>query len=140
TDSGTPRTRTRARRWDGMEKSETLEVGPAPREEPVDDGDRDILLRIEGLKTHFFTSEGVVKAVDGVTISVPRGKTLCVVGESGCGKSVTARSVLQLVEPPGRIVEGSILWRPDEQGGWTDLTKLDPRSERLRQIRGADIG
>jgi ABC-type dipeptide/oligopeptide/nickel transport system ATPase component len=62
----------------------------------------DALLEVKGLKTHFFLDEGVVKAVDGVDLRVRRGETLCVVGESGCGKSVTARSILQLVERPGR--------------------------------------
>ena len=61
---------------------------------------------IEGLKTHFFLDEGVVRAVDGVDLRLPLGKTVCVVGESGCGKSVTARSILGLVEPPGRVVDG----------------------------------
>ena len=74
--------------------------------------DGDALLEIRGLKTHFFTREGVVRAVDGVNLTVPRGKTVCIVGESGCGKSMTARSILGLVEPPGKVVEGQILWRP----------------------------
>ncbi len=69
----------------------------------------DLLLEVRGLKTHFFTDEGVVKSVDGVDLEVHRGKTLCVVGESGSGKSVTARSRLQIVDRPGRIVEGEIL-------------------------------
>ncbi|HET6318565.1 MAG TPA: ATP-binding cassette domain-containing protein, partial [Chloroflexota bacterium] len=60
------------------------------------------LLEIENLQTHFFTSDGVVKAVDGVDLTIPRGKTLGVVGESGCGKSVTALSIMRLVQsPPG---------------------------------------
>src|ERR687890_2793280 len=70
----------------------------------------DAILEVRGLKTHFFLDEGVVKAVDGVDLKVRRGETLCVVGESGCGKSVTARSILQLVDRPGRIVEGEILF------------------------------
>ncbi|MFF4615165.1 ABC transporter ATP-binding protein [Nonomuraea jabiensis] len=93
------------------------------------------LLRIEGLRTHFFTSEGVLKAVDGVDLSVPAGGTVCLVGESGCGKSVTARSILQLVDRPGRIVEGSIRWK-----GATDLAGLDPAGEELRRVRGGEIG
>src|ERR671914_1691639 len=75
----------------------------------------DTLLEVRGLKTHFFLDEGVVKAVDGVDLKVRRGETLCVVGESGCGKSVTARSILQLVDRPGRIVEGEILFSHDPQ-------------------------
>ena len=68
------------------------------------------LLDIRGLKTHFATDEGVVQAVDGVDLTVNRGETVCVVGESGCGKTVTAMSVLKLIAmPPGRIVAGQIL-------------------------------
>jgi len=67
------------------------------------------LLDIRGLKTHFSTDDGVVQAVDGVDISIGRGKTVCVVGESGCGKTVTAHSVLKLIAmPPGRIVAGHL--------------------------------
>ena len=67
------------------------------------------VLEIEDLKTHFFTAAGVVKAVDGVSYSVRSGETLGVVGESGCGKSVTALSILRLVaDPPGRIVGGAV--------------------------------
>ncbi|GAB3437074.1 ABC transporter ATP-binding protein [Flindersiella endophytica] len=120
--------------------SETLEVGKTRKPtDTVDLGDTDILLKIEGLKTHFFTSEGVVKAVDGVDISVPKGKTVCVVGESGCGKSITARSVMQLVDPPGKILEGKVHWRAGDDG-WVDLAKLGSRSEELRRVRGGEIG
>jgi len=70
------------------------------------------LLAIEELKTHFFTRDGVVRAVDGVSYTVNAGETLAVVGESGCGKSVTALSILRLVpSPPGRIVGGAIRFR-----------------------------
>src|SRR5260221_14275957 len=70
------------------------------------------LLDIRGLKTHFATDEGIVHAVDGVDLTVERGETVCVVGESGCGKTVTALSVLKLIAtPPGRIVGGQILWQ-----------------------------
>ncbi|MEV1005160.1 ABC transporter ATP-binding protein [Nonomuraea sp. NPDC050202] len=93
------------------------------------------LLRIEGLRTHFFTSEGVLKAVDGVDLSVPAGTTVCLVGESGCGKSVTARSILQLVDKPGKIVDGSIRWN-----GKVDLARLHPAGEEIRRVRGGEIG
>ena len=67
------------------------------------------LLEIKGLKTHFFTQDGTVKAVDGVTFEIGHGQTLGVVGESGCGKSITSLSVMRLIERPGRIVAGEIL-------------------------------
>ena len=96
------------------------------------------LLELRDLKTHFFTDEGVVKAVDGVSFSIPRGKTLCVVGESGCGKSMMARSILQLVEPPGRIVSGNILFH-SSPGESVNLAKLEPRGRAIRQLRGNEI-
>ena len=73
--------------------------------------DNETLLEIKDVKTHFFTDEGVVKAVDGVNLSLKRGQTLCVVGESGCGKSVTARSIIRIVPPPGQIVSGEIVFQ-----------------------------
>ena len=90
------------------------------------------LLDIQGLKTHFKTDEGWLHAVDGVDISVEAGQTVCVVGESGCGKSVTAKTVLKLIDmPPGRIVAGKVLW----QG--RDLVPLGP--EDMRRIRAKEI-
>jgi peptide/nickel transport system ATP-binding protein len=90
------------------------------------------LLEIDGLKTHFFTRDGVVRAVDGVSFSVAPGETLAVVGESGCGKSVTSLSIMRLIaSPPGRIVEGAIRF----QG--TNLLDLSERE--MRDIRGNDI-
>jgi len=90
------------------------------------------LLEIEGLKTHFFTRDGVVRAVDGVSFSVDPGETLAVVGESGCGKTVTSLSILRLIaSPPGRIVEGSIRF------GGHDLLALSERG--MRDIRGNEI-
>jgi peptide/nickel transport system ATP-binding protein len=90
------------------------------------------VLAIDGLKTHFFTRDGVVRAVDGVSYGLRRGETLGVVGESGCGKSITALSVMGLVpSPPGRIVAGSI--RLD------GLDLLTLSESRMRRIRGNDI-
>ncbi|HSH90866.1 MAG TPA: ABC transporter ATP-binding protein [Ramlibacter sp.] len=90
------------------------------------------LLEIKGLKTHFKTEDGWLHAVDGVDINVERGETVCVVGESGCGKTVTAMTVLKLIPmPPGRIVEGQILW----QG--RDLVPLD--ADGMRRIRSKEI-
>jgi peptide/nickel transport system ATP-binding protein/oligopeptide transport system ATP-binding protein len=96
-------------------------------------GTEEPLLSIRDLRTWFFTDAGVVKAVDGVSYDLPKGKTLGVVGESGCGKSVTALSILRLIpDPPGRIVDGEILFEGE------DLTKVPMR--RMREIRGKDIG
>ncbi|MGH7382753.1 MAG: ABC transporter ATP-binding protein [Candidatus Methylomirabilales bacterium] len=90
------------------------------------------LLTIQDLQTHFFTGEGVVRAVDGVTLSVRPGETLGLVGESGCGKTVTALSILRLVpDPPGRIVGGTICF------DGRDLLRL-PEKE-MRSIRGCAI-
>jgi len=90
------------------------------------------LLEIEDLRTHFFTRDGIVRAVDGVSLNVKPGETLAVVGESGCGKSVTSLSILRLIpNPPGRIVGGAIRF----QG--VDLLSL-PEAE-MRKIRGNEI-
>jgi oligopeptide/dipeptide ABC transporter ATP-binding protein len=90
------------------------------------------ILEIDDLRTHFFTRDGVVRAVDGVSLSLHRGETLGVVGESGCGKSITAMSILRLVPiPPGRFVSGRILFEG------RDLLQLDQAA--MRQIRGNDI-
>ena len=96
------------------------------------------LLEISGLRTSFDTHEGKVRAVDGVDLTVSAGKTLCVVGESGCGKSVTARSVLRLIEKPGRIEAGTVTWHGD--GEPFDVLALDEKDERLQRLRGGDIG
>jgi oligopeptide/dipeptide ABC transporter ATP-binding protein len=98
----------------------------------------DVLVEVKGLKTHFFTDEGVVKAVDGVDLNIYKGKMLCIVGESGCGKSITARSILQLIDKPGRIVEGDILYHK-AGGGVVNIAKLHPHSPEVRKIRGNDI-
>ena len=90
------------------------------------------LLEIRGLKTQFKTDDGMVRAVDGVDLTIDRGETLGVVGESGCGKTVTAMTVLKLIQmPPGRIVAGSVLW----QG--RDLVPLGP--DAMRRIRSKEI-
>jgi peptide/nickel transport system ATP-binding protein len=91
------------------------------------------LLEIKGLKTHFDTDDGILRAVDGVDISINKGETLCVVGESGCGKTVTAMSVLKLIAmPPGRIVAGQILFEG------RDLVPLT--SKEMDDVRAKEIG
>jgi len=90
------------------------------------------LLEIDRLKTQFFTSAGIVKAVDGVSYTVDEGETVAVVGESGCGKSVTAMSILRLIPwPPGKIVDGAIRF------AGRDLVQLT--EDEMRDVRGKDI-
>ena len=100
------------------------------------------LLSVNNLKTWFFTDEGTVKAVDGASFDVRAGKTVGIVGESGCGKSVTALSILRIVQKPGRIVDGEIILRradADGKGAETDLAKLDAEGREIRAIRGGEI-
>ena len=99
--------------------------------------DLDNVLTINNLKTHFFLDEGTVRAVDGVTMDIPRGKTVGIVGESGCGKSVTAFSALRLVSSPGRIVAGEIVLHRSDRA--IRLTDLDEEGEDIRAIRGHEI-
>jgi peptide/nickel transport system ATP-binding protein len=101
------------------------------------------LLSVRNLKTYFAQDEGTVKAVDGVNLDLYPGATLGIVGESGCGKSVTARSILRIVDRPGRIVAGEIHFRrPAANGGpgaTVDLARLDSNGSEMRSIRGAEI-
>ena len=103
----------------------------------------DLLLSVRNLKTYFAQDEGTVRAVDGVSFDMAQGATLGIVGESGCGKSITARSILRIVDRPGKILEGEIHFRrPSRNGGVpqiTDLAKLDPNGREMRAIRGAEI-
>ncbi len=89
------------------------------------------LLSVEGLQTHFETGEGVLRAVDGVSFSIERGEVLGLVGESGCGKSVTSLSIMRLVPPPGRVAAGRVLFEGE------DLLAKD--AEAMRRVRGARI-
>jgi oligopeptide/dipeptide ABC transporter ATP-binding protein len=106
---------------------------------------QDVVLEVKGLKTHFFLQQGIVRAVENVDFTVLRGQTVGVVGESGCGKSVMARSVMSIVPPPGRIVEGEILFhRSIERNGSitkdvVDMAALDPKGPEARAIRGDEI-
>ncbi|MGH2600577.1 MAG: ABC transporter ATP-binding protein, partial [Dehalococcoidia bacterium] len=97
---------------------------------------REPLLEVRDLQTWFFTREGVVRAVDGVSFDIHRGEALGVVGESGCGKSVTASSLMRLIpQPPGKIVGGSMMLRDDGQS--IDLAAAD--DDEMRRIRGRTI-
>jgi oligopeptide/dipeptide ABC transporter ATP-binding protein len=105
---------------------------------------RPVLLEVDDLKTHIFLDEGTVRAVDGASFMLRRGETLGVVGESGCGKSITARSILRIVRKPGRIVGGKIMWHrvPEgngSQGSVIDLAKQGDQSNEMRSIRGREI-
>ncbi len=116
-----------------VEGGELSKASQAAAESPMPAAADAPLLDVVGLKTYFFTSGGVVKAVDGVSLSVRRGETLGVVGESGCGKSVTALSVMRLVpDPPGRIVAGRI-----DFVGRGDLAGANAKT--MREIRGNEI-
>ncbi len=97
----------------------------------------DLLLEVNNLSTHFFSREGVSNAVDGVSFSIRRGEALGVAGESGCGKSVTAQSILRIVPEHGKIVDGEILLH--QNGTITDLVKLDWKGPEIRKIRGEVI-
>src|SRR5688572_1997178 len=108
----------------------------------MNDLSQDPLLVIKDLKVHFFTGEGLVKAVDGLSYTIQRGKTLCIVGESGSGKSVCARAILQLVRRPGKIVDGSIVYyqaQANEKAKGIEITSLKPNGAEIRAIRGKEI-
>ena len=100
---------------------------------------QELLLSVRDLQTHFPLDEGNVVALDGVDLDIKRGKTLAVVGESGCGKSVTARSILRILDRPGQIVGGNILFNPGD-GEVIDIVSLEDDSKEMREIRGGEIG
>ncbi len=95
-----------------------------------------MLLTITDLHTRFFLDEGIVDAVDGIDLALPRGGTVALVGESGCGKSVAALSVLRLVAPPGRITAGRVTLHGERD---LELTALPEDGEAMRRVRGAEI-
>jgi peptide/nickel transport system ATP-binding protein len=100
------------------------------------------ILSVRNLKTYFYQDEGIVRAVDGVSFDAYAGKTLGIVGESGCGKSVTARSILRIVDRGGRIAGGEVWLRRHRENGQVDevdLTKFSENGRQIRAIRGADI-
>jgi len=100
----------------------------------------EFLLEINHLKTYFFLERGTVRAVDGVDLKLPQKTTLGLVGESGCGKSITAMSVMRLLaEPPGKIVGGEIKLHRKNRNEVVDIARLDPRGSVIREIRGGEI-
>ena len=104
--------------------------------------EKELLLEVQDLKTYFFTQRGVVRAVNGVSFALHRGQALGVIGESGCGKSITSLSILRLLQKPGKIVEGKILFHGNThaQGPATvDITSLNPDSSQMLAIRGGQI-
>jgi oligopeptide/dipeptide ABC transporter ATP-binding protein len=105
------------------------------------------LIDIQDLRVQFDVRNGIVKAVDGVSFDVKRGKTLGVIGESGCGKSITARAILQMIPKPGKIVTGRVMYyRPVKSSNGVTQTEeinistLDPDGQEIRKIRGGEIG
>ena len=96
-----------------------------------------LLLSVDNLATHFFSQEGVLEAVDGVSFDIHAGQALGIAGESGCGKSVTAQSILRIVPKNGKIVSGEINLFQDSEA--VDLVQLDDRGQEIRRIRGGEI-
>ena len=100
------------------------------------------LIEVKDIKVYFYLDEGTVRAVEGVTFDIARGRTLGVVGESGCGKSVTSQAIMRIVPPPGKIIEGEVNFHRYKDDGSVEvieLTKLDPRGPEIRSIRGNEI-
>ncbi len=105
------------------------------------------LIEVKNLRIEFDVRAGIVKAVDGLDLTINRGKTLGVIGESGCGKSMTARAILNMIPKPGKITSGEIIYHrllkhkgPSQLEDVIDLTKLDPDGKTIREIRGGEIG
>ena len=101
-------------------------------EKEVKSSDKDLLLDVIDLKTHYFTRNGIVKAVDGISFSISRGQTLGLVGESGCGKTNVALSIARLVSKPGKIVSGSV--------NFEGVNLLSLSEREMRTVRGRKIG
>ena len=105
------------------------------------------LVEVKDLKVEFTVRDGIIQAVDGATFTINRGRTLGLIGESGCGKSVTARAILQMVPKPGKVTQGEIIYhrriRRNGSGETVDqvnITQLDPDGTEIREIRGGEIG
>jgi oligopeptide/dipeptide ABC transporter ATP-binding protein len=114
-----------------VKKKISVEADEKNQTDSVITGISENLLEIKNLKTNFYTEEGVVKAVDGLSLNMSRNEILGLVGETGCGKSVTALSILRLVRPPGKILEGTIIF--------DGVNLLDLTEGQMREYRGNDI-
>lgn len=97
----------------------------------------DTIISVNNLRTYFYSGQRCNKVINGISMEIKRGKTLCVVGESGCGKSVTASCIMQLLPKLARIEEGNIIYHSDE--GDIDLSKLPRNGKKMRELRGKDI-
>ena len=114
-----------------VKKKTSVEADEKNQTDSVITWNSENLLEIKNLKTNFYTEEGIVKAVDGVSFNMSRNEILGLVGETGCGKSVTALSILRLVRPPGKIIDGSIMF--------DGVNLLDLTEGQMREYRGKDI-
>jgi len=104
------------------------------------------LIEVKDLKVQFNVRDGIIHAVDGATFTINRGQTLGIIGESGCGKSVTAKAILRMVPRPGKVTGGEILYHRRIKSNGSEITdivnitELDPDGEEIRKIRGGEIG
>ncbi|MGN0349980.1 MAG: ABC transporter ATP-binding protein [Roseburia sp.] len=101
--------------------------------------ENDAVISVKNLKTYFYTNQRCNKAINGVSMNIRKGKTLCVVGESGCGKSVTATSIMQLLPKLSRIEEGEIIYHSGDERGDIRIDKLERNGKEMRDLRGKDI-
>ncbi|WP_199701388.1 ABC transporter ATP-binding protein [Jiangella rhizosphaerae] len=127
----------RRRRTQERDAAREIAAATVGGDRPMDPGS---VLELQHLCTTFHTDEGAVKAVDDVSLRIRRGSTTCIVGESGSGKSATARSIIQVVDHPGRVESGRVLYRPASDGPVVDLAALDATGPGIRSIRGREIG
>ncbi|MDO5550335.1 MAG: ABC transporter ATP-binding protein, partial [Lachnospiraceae bacterium] len=98
-----------------------------------------VVISVKNLKTYFYTNERCNRAINGVSMDIKSGKTLCIVGESGCGKSVTATSIMQLLPKLSRIEEGEIIYHSGDERGDIKIHQLERNSKEMRALRGKDI-